>query len=96
MGIIINEGKTKCMKLCIVKAYRRAQNIIFGDYSFEDVKYYFYLEFFFNNSINRSEKIKIMRGNRACCVNIKLLKSKLLSKASNMKLYKILIRPVFC
>jgi len=98
LGLKINEKKTKYMRLSAVEVRRRVQSITIGQYSFEGVKDFVYLGSSLNNSNNISEEIKrrIMAGNRVYLANIKLLKSKLLSKTTKMKLYKTLIKPVVC
>lgn len=96
IGLRINERKTKYMKMSATEDRRWTQNVAFGQYNFENVKYFSYLGTNLNCKNSMTEEInkRIMAGNRAYFANIKLLKSTLLSKEMKFKIYKTLIRPV--
>jgi hypothetical protein len=86
------------MRVSAVVARRRVRNITIDKYSFKCEKDFMYLGSSLNYIKNMPEEIKriIMAGNRAYFANITLLKSKLLSKTTKMKLYKTIIRSVVC
>ena len=46
------------------------------------------------NKIDEEISRRIMKGNKAYFANVKLIKSKLISRQTKMKIYKTLIRPV--
>jgi len=76
MGLKINEEKTKYMKLSVMEARRRVQNITIGEHSFEIVKDFVYLGSSLNNNNNMSEELWLAiahtlpisySSNQSCC-----------------------------
>ena len=96
MGLEINEDKTKYMKMATKGERSPATNLIIGDMTFTSVQNFSYLGADVNSANKTSEEInkRIMAGNRAYNANIKLITSRSLSRATKLKLYKTLIRPV--
>ena len=96
MGLEINEDKTKYMKMATKGERSPATNLIIGDMTFTSVQNFSYLGADVNSANKTSEEInkRIMAGNRAYYANIKLITSRSLSRATKLKLYKTLIRPV--
>ena len=95
IGLKINEGKTKIMKLRN-KTVNNETHIQIGQHTFEEVSKFKYLGIMMSNKGDRDTEIqeKIMAVNRALHANKKLLKSKDISKKIKMKIYKTVIRPV--
>ena len=75
---------------------RNKNNLIIDRTEFEKVESFIYLgtEINSKNVVSQEIQKRLMIGNRAYFANIKLLKSKLLSRSSKLKIYKTLIRPV--
>jgi hypothetical protein len=67
-----------------------------GQYTFGNVRNFTYLGVLLNNRGTVTEEInmRIMTGNKACYANSQLLKSAFLSKSTEIKLYRTLIRLV--
>ena len=67
-----------------------------GNYKFEKVTTFTYLGVKINNKGLITEEInhRILTGNKAYFANLNLIKSKLLTRATKLKIYKTLIRPV--
>jgi hypothetical protein len=78
------------------QARRYLQNLIIGDFNFEGVESFTYLESVVDNGNKMCKDIhsKIMTANRAYSAHIKLFRSKLLSRNTKLKIYKILMRPI--
>lgn len=95
-GLKINETKTKYMKMSRNETRRNQQNLTIGEYNLEGVNNFEYLGSELNNKNMMSDCIhsRIQAGNRSYYANIKLFKSKIISRNSKLKLYKTLIRPV--
>jgi hypothetical protein len=93
-GLIINEEKTKYLKCS--KKQNRTDNLNIDNTCLEQVKQFKYLGPIINNdnSIEKEIKERIALGNKAYFANQKFLKSKLVTKRSKLKLYKIVVRPV--
>lgn len=93
----INEQKaTKYLKMSASKT-RIVEGICkIGSYTFENVHRFIYLGKELNNTNQVSHKMnkRLMAGNRAYYSNMKLLKSRMISHRTKMKLYRTLIRPV--
>ena len=91
-GLVINEQKTKYLRVS------RRSNIIqpLDGVNIEQVNSFKYLGSIVNstNSIEEEIKNRIALGNKAFYANLSLLKSKLVSKISKLKLYFTVIRPV--
>jgi hypothetical protein len=96
MGLRIHEDKTKYMKMSSTQARRYFQNLIIGDFNFEGVNIVTYLGSVVNNENRMWADIHstIMTANRAYAVYIKLLRSRLLSRNTELKTHKTLIRPI--
>lgn len=96
MGLEINEGKTKYMHVTTAEKRRNTNNLTIDSYTFENVVNFEYLGVLINNNNKVSQEIKrrIINGNKAYFVNLKLIKSRLLSRKTKIRIYKTLIRPV--
>jgi hypothetical protein len=94
VGLTINEGKTKYMKMSASEARKGTQHATFGQFNSESVKNFSYLGSVLNNENWVTEEINrwIMAGHRAYFANAKLLESTLLSRHSKVKIYQTLIR----
>uniref|UniRef100_A0A8D9B4S3 Craniofacial development protein 2 n=1 Tax=Cacopsylla melanoneura TaxID=428564 RepID=A0A8D9B4S3_9HEMI len=96
LGRVVNENKTMYMKISASEDRRTVQNLTIGERSFKAVTEFKYLGEIVNNIGKTSSAIKerIRSGNRAYFANIKLLKNKLISRKTKLKIYKTLIRPI--
>lgn len=96
MGLEINESKTKYMIMSTDK--RRSQNtdVTMEGMTFENVERFVYLGAEVNNCNRTNSEIqrRIMIGNKVYYTNTKLIKSRILSRKTKLKIYKTLIRPV--
>jgi endonuclease/exonuclease/phosphatase family metal-dependent hydrolase len=95
-GLEINYQKTKYMKMSPSERRRTVENLITEEYQIEGVREFKYLGVTLTNDNSVREEIcnRIMAGNRAYFANVKLFKSKLVSRQTKMKLYKTIVRPV--
>lgn len=93
VGLKINNEKTKIMRLGKIKGDKQ---IKIGDKLFEEVDKFKYLGIMLTNTGTREEEIKekIMATNRALHANKKILKSKLITKKTKIRIHESLIRPV--
>ena len=97
IGLEVNEEKTKYMVVSTREERRRNKNNLrIADRVFEKVEQFVYLGVEINSSNLISQEIqrRIMAGNRALYANIKLLKSRLITRKTKLKIYTTLIRPV--
>lgn len=96
VGLKINEHKTKFMTMSRSQVRREQQNYSIGDYNIEGVKDFKYLgtHLCCNNSVSACIQDRIQAGSRCYYANIKMLRSKILSRKSKLLIYKSLIRPV--
>jgi sorting nexin-29 len=90
LGLRINEGKTKYMKMSSLEDRGWTPTVTLGKYTFERVKDFIYLGTNLNSKNMVTEEIsrRILAGNRAYFANMKLLKSTQLSRYSKVQLYK--------
>ena len=95
-GLEINQNKTKYMHITTTEERRNNNDLVIGTYTFENVVNFEYLGTLItqNNKISEDIKRRIIIGNRAYFANLKLIKSKLLTRKTKLKIYKTLIRPV--
>jgi hypothetical protein len=70
--------------------------LIVRGFTFEKVLNFKYLGVDVNHQANSHEKIKrrITAGNKSCFVLAPMFKSRLISKNTKIRLYKVLIRPI--
>lgn len=96
MGLMINEGKTKYMIVKRGNQLHQNRSLNIGNYCFEKVESFKYLGVDINSHNNYHEEInlRVKAGNRCYFALQKTFRSKLLSKKSKMRLYKVLVRPV--
>ena len=66
------------------------------NFAFENVEHFNYLGSILNADIkmNTETAQRIAKGSKACYANAKLIKSKILTRNTKMKIYKTMIRPV--
>lgn len=96
VGLQVNIEKTKYLKMSVEGQQAREQEIEIGEHSFENVSEFKYLGTILNRRNGVADEIynRIMAGNRAYFAQMKLLKSKLLSRQTKITIYKTLIRPI--
>ena len=81
------------MKMDINQVDYATQKINMGNYKFEKVTTFTYLGVKINNKGLITEEInhRILTGNKAYFANLNLIKSKLLTRTTKLKIYKTLI-----
>ena len=96
LGLKVNEEKTKYMLVSKDGNKRTVTNLLADGYNFEGVDRFKYLGVLITNTNESRDCIndRIIAANRAFYANVKLIKSKLVSKAAKLAIYKTLIRPV--
>lgn len=97
VGLQINVEKTKYLVMSAVERRRIKNNLtVRGVVTFENVSSFVYLGAEVNNCNKTSQDVdrRIIAANKAYFANIRLLKSRLLSKTTKLRIYKTLIRPV--
>jgi hypothetical protein len=89
-GLMVNEGKTKYM---FMSTSRTPHKINIGNRTFEGVSQFRYLGALVNsqNEISDCIKDRIQNGNKAYYANLKLFKSKLLTRNTKVKIYRTLV-----
>jgi hypothetical protein len=94
IGLQVNEEKTKYL---ILSRREQVQNsLIVGSFTFEKVSNFKYLGVDVNHQANSHEEIKrrITAGNKSYFALVPVFKSRLISKNTKIRLYKVLIRPI--
>ncbi|KAI5752917.1 hypothetical protein M8J77_021772 [Diaphorina citri] len=96
LGLVINESKTVYMKMSASEDRRRIDNLKIGETTFNGVANFKYLGEIVSNDGRTSTAIKerLQSGNRAYFANLRLLKNKLITRKTKLKIYKTLIRPI--
>lgn len=96
VGLLVNEDKTKYMTLDRKNGSRVGQNITMDNYNFEVVQSFKYLGSILNvtNDIEEEIKMRITQGNRCFFALKHLFRSSLVSRATKLRLYKTIIRPI--
>jgi hypothetical protein len=96
IGLGINNSKTKYMKVSPSLARRTVEDLEVGEYKFESVEKFIYLgtELNVNNNLSSEIRRRIEQGNRAYYANRNLMKCRLISRSTKIKIYQTLIRPV--
>ena len=95
IGLRVNEGKTKYMAMLRDKSYTPTLFEV-GDYAFEVVQSFDYLGVSVNCTNDISEEIKgrIAAGNRCLFGLASIFRSKACQRATKLRIYKTLLRPV--
>ena len=95
MGIEVNVDKTKFMVSCRDQRIRD-ENLTIGDKVFKKVRDFKYLGSTITEDNNTSTEIKvrIAAGNRSYYSCLSMMKSRMLSRKSKVRIYKTLIKPV--
>lgn len=93
IGLKINDSKTKIMRLGKELGNKK---IKIGSHEFEQVDKFRYLGIMLSSDGDRVMEIKekIISANKALHANKKLLKSKILTRKTKIRIYKTLIRPI--
>ena len=93
IGLMINEDKTKIMKICKKQGRK---HIRVGRYTFEEVETFKYLGITLANDGSRDAEVKekVIKANRALHANKRLLRNKSIAKDTKIKIYNTLIKPV--
>lgn len=96
VGLEINEDKSKYLTLDRKHGGRSSQNVTIGEYNLEGVPSFKYLGSIINanNDIEEEIKSRIIAGNKCFFALKSLLKSRILSKKSKIKIYTTAIRPI--
>jgi len=96
MGLETSPNKTKYMRFSAVPARRSVNAVTINGVTYEGVAEFKYLGTLIcnDNRIEKEIQRRILAGSRTYYAAIGLLKSRLLSRATKIQLYKTLIRPV--
>jgi hypothetical protein len=96
LGMEINENRTKYMVTPTYEYRRNTGDLRIGNKTFEAVQSFQYLGNIIGNNNNNNKCIKdrIMMGNKAYYVNRQLFNSSLISKSSQLQIYRTVVRPV--
>jgi hypothetical protein len=92
----INKNKTKYMVTSTYERRRNAGVLRNGNKTFEAVQGFQYLGNIIGNTNNNNKGIKdrIMMGKKAYYANRQLVNSSLISRSSQLQIYRTLVRPV--
>lgn len=96
VGLAINENKTKYLAMERKQGSRVGQNITIDTYNFEVVQSFKYLGSVLNvtNDVEEEIKTRITQGNKSFYALKHLFKSSLVSRATKLRLYKTVVRPI--
>jgi hypothetical protein len=96
LGMKINENKTKYMVVSTYEHRRNAGDLRIGNKTFEAVQGFHYLGNIIGNTNNNNKFIKdrIMMGNKAYYANRQLVNSSVISRSSQLQIYRTMVRPV--
>jgi hypothetical protein len=96
IGLEINESETKYMITSMLESRRKTQDLKIEGKSFMGINNFKYLGNMLSNDNRNVNCVKeiIQAGNMAYFANLTLLKSKIISRAAKLQVYKTLIRPV--
>lgn len=96
IGLVVNEEKTKYMRMSRSEDRRRPQDIEIGNKRFEGVIGFKYLEvmLYSDNSISKEIRERIQAGNRAYYANKKLFTNQVITRRTKITIYNTLVRPV--
>ncbi|KAI5708261.1 hypothetical protein M8J77_019306 [Diaphorina citri] len=96
LGLVVNEEKTKYMKVSTSEERRAVENLEIGGKTFKGVTQFKYLGEVVDNTgkIGNAIKERLQIGNRAYFANQTLLKNRLITRKTKMKIYKTIIRPI--
>lgn len=96
VGLVVNEEKTKYLALERSQGSRMGQNVTIDTYNFEVVQSFKYLGSMLNvtSDIGEEIKMRITQGSRSFYALKHLFKSSLVSRATKLRLYKTVVRPI--
>jgi len=96
VGLVINPDKTKYMRFSAPPSRRSVKGEITNGVTYEGVAEFINLGTLISNdnSVKKEIQRRILAGNRTYFAAISLFRSRLLSRATKIMLYKTLIRPV--
>jgi len=96
LGLIINTDKTKYMRFSASTSRRSMKGATINGVTYEGVADFIYLGTLISNdnSVEKEIQRRILAGNRTDFAAISPFRSRLLSRATKIILYKTLIRPV--
>jgi len=95
VGLLINPDKTKYMRFSASPSGRSVKEANINGVTYEGVAEFIHLGTLISNdnSVEKEIKRRILTGNRTYFAAISLFRSRLLSRATKIILYKTLIRP---
>jgi hypothetical protein len=96
LGMEINENKTKYIVTYTYKSRRNAGDLRIGNKTFEAVQGFQYLGNIIGNTNNNNKcmKDRIMMGDKAYYANRQLVNNSLISRSSQLQIYRTVVRPV--
>ena len=96
MGLVVSPNKTKYMKFSVSPSRRSMKGATINGVTCEGVTEFIYLGTLISNdnSVQKEIQRRIWAGNRTYFAAISLFRNRLLSRATKIRLYKTLIRPV--
>jgi len=96
VGLVINPEKINYMRFSVSPSRRSVKGATINGVTYEGVAKFIYLGTLINNENSLEKEIQrhILASNRTYFASISLFRSRLLSTASKIVLYKTLIRPV--
>jgi len=96
VGLVVGPDKIKYMRVSASPSRRSVKGVTINGVTYEGVAEYIYLGTLISNDNNVEKEIqkRILAGNRTYFAALSLFRSRLLSRATKILLYKTLIRPV--
>jgi len=96
VGLVVSPNKTKYMRFSASPSRRSVKGVTINGVTYEGVAEFIYLGTLISNenSVEKEIQKRILAGNRTYFAAISLFRSRLLSRATKILLYKTLIRPV--
>jgi hypothetical protein len=96
VGLVVSPDKTKYMRFSASPSRRSMKGATINGVTYEGVTDFIYLGMLISNdnSIQKEIQRRILAGSRTYFAAISLFRNRLLSRATKIRLYKTLIRPV--